>query len=41
MPGHVEVIGTMGQLPAGAITLIQTVEDAEAFTPRDPESSPT
>jgi 4-hydroxy-3-methylbut-2-enyl diphosphate reductase len=35
--GHVEVIGTMGQLPEGAITLIQTVEDAEAFTPRDPE----
>jgi 4-hydroxy-3-methylbut-2-enyl diphosphate reductase len=33
--GHVEVIGTMGQLPAGAITLVQTVEDAEAFTPRD------
>jgi 4-hydroxy-3-methylbut-2-enyl diphosphate reductase len=35
--GHVEVIGTMGQLPEGAITLIQTVEDAEAFTPRDPD----
>jgi 4-hydroxy-3-methylbut-2-enyl diphosphate reductase len=35
--GHVEVIGTMGQLPDDAITLIQTVEDAEAFTPRDPE----
>jgi 4-hydroxy-3-methylbut-2-enyl diphosphate reductase len=35
--GHVEVIGTMGQLPEGAITLIQTVEDAEAFTPRDAE----
>jgi 4-hydroxy-3-methylbut-2-enyl diphosphate reductase len=35
--GHVEVIGTMGQLPDEAITLIQTVEDAEAFTPRDPE----
>ena len=34
--GHVEVIGTMGQLPEGAITLIQTVEDAEAFAPRDP-----
>jgi 4-hydroxy-3-methylbut-2-enyl diphosphate reductase len=33
--GHVEVIGTMGQLPAGAITLVQTVEDAEAFAPRD------
>ena len=35
--GHVEVIGTMGQLPDGVISLIQTVEDAEAFTPRDPE----
>ncbi|HVY50316.1 MAG TPA: 4-hydroxy-3-methylbut-2-enyl diphosphate reductase [Devosia sp.] len=34
--GHVEVIGTMGQLPKGAITLVQTVEDAEAFAPRDP-----
>jgi len=30
------VIGTMGQLPPGAITLIETVADAEAFTPRDP-----
>ena len=27
--GHPEVIGTMGQLPAGAITLIETTEDAE------------
>ena len=35
--GHVEVIGTMGQLPEGAITLVQTVADAEAFQPRDPE----
>jgi 4-hydroxy-3-methylbut-2-enyl diphosphate reductase len=35
--GHVEVIGTMGQLPAGAITLVETVADAEAFVPRDPE----
>jgi len=35
--GHVEVIGTMGQLPDGAITLVQTVADAEAFVPRDPE----
>jgi 4-hydroxy-3-methylbut-2-enyl diphosphate reductase len=34
--GHPEVIGTMGQLPAGAITLLETVADAEAFTPRDP-----
>jgi 4-hydroxy-3-methylbut-2-enyl diphosphate reductase len=34
--GHVEVVGTMGQLPTGAITLIETTDDAEAFTPRDP-----
>ncbi|MGE0006158.1 MAG: 4-hydroxy-3-methylbut-2-enyl diphosphate reductase [Parvibaculaceae bacterium] len=34
--GHPEVIGTMGQLPDGAITLIETVAEAESFTPRDP-----
>jgi 4-hydroxy-3-methylbut-2-enyl diphosphate reductase len=34
--GHPEVIGTMGQLPAGAVKLIETVEDAERFTPADP-----
>jgi 4-hydroxy-3-methylbut-2-enyl diphosphate reductase len=34
--GHPEVVGTMGQLPAGAVALIQTVEEAMAFTPRDP-----
>lgn len=34
--GHPEVIGTMGQLPAGAITLLETTADAERFTPRDP-----
>jgi 4-hydroxy-3-methylbut-2-enyl diphosphate reductase len=34
--GHPEVIGTMGQLPQGAITLLETPADAEAFTPRDP-----
>ena len=33
--GHPEVIGTMGQLPDGAITLIETVEDALAFNPDD------
>lgn len=33
--GHPEVIGTMGQLPAGAVKLIETVEDAEVFTPVD------
>ncbi len=35
--GHVEVIGTMGQLPPGAVTLVETVADAEAFQPRDPD----
>lgn len=34
--GHPEVIGTMGQLDDGVMTLIETVEDVEAFTPRDP-----
>jgi 4-hydroxy-3-methylbut-2-enyl diphosphate reductase len=33
--GHPEVIGTMGQLPEGAITLIETVADAAKFMPRD------
>jgi 4-hydroxy-3-methylbut-2-enyl diphosphate reductase len=35
--GHVEVVGTMGQLPSEAITLIETVADAEAYLPRDPK----
>lgn len=35
--GHPEVIGTMGQLPPGAVSLIETVADAETFQPRDPE----
>ncbi len=34
--GHPEVVGTMGQLPGGAITLIETVADAERFEPSDP-----
>jgi 4-hydroxy-3-methylbut-2-enyl diphosphate reductase len=34
--GHPEVVGTMGQLPEDAATLVETVEDARAFTPRDP-----
>ena len=33
--GHPEVIGTMGQLPAGAVKLIETVDDAEGFAPVD------
>ncbi len=34
--GHPEVVGTIGQLPAGAIALIETVEEVETFVPRDP-----
>ncbi len=34
--GHPEVEGTLGQLPDGAITLIETAADARAFQPRDP-----
>ena len=33
--GHPEVVGTMGQLPAGSITLVQSIEDIEKFVPRD------
>jgi 4-hydroxy-3-methylbut-2-en-1-yl diphosphate reductase len=35
--GHPEVIGTLGQLPAGAATLIETTQAAQSFEPRDPE----
>ncbi|MGV6801276.1 MAG: 4-hydroxy-3-methylbut-2-enyl diphosphate reductase [bacterium] len=34
--GHPEVIGTMGQLPKGAVRLIETEEDAKSFTPAHP-----
>ena len=36
--GHPEVIGTFGQVPAGAMTLIEDVADAEAFAPADPDN---
>lgn len=36
--GHPEVIGTFGQVPEGTISLIESVEDAEAFAPADPEN---
>ncbi len=36
--GHPEVIGTMGQIEAGTISLIETVEDAENIEPADPNS---
>ena len=34
--GHPEVIGTFGQVPEGAITLVETVEDARTVDARDP-----
>src|SRR5438046_4439341 len=33
---HPEVVGTVGQLPPGAITLVQSVEEDARFLPRDP-----
>ena len=36
--GHPEVIGTMGQLPDGAITLIETEDQAQTFTPPNPDN---
>ncbi|MER9018825.1 4-hydroxy-3-methylbut-2-enyl diphosphate reductase [Mesorhizobium sp. M0898] len=36
--GHPEVIGTMGQLPDGAATLIETEADAASFVPADPQA---
>lgn len=34
--GHPEVIGTLGQLPPGTITLLESVEGVAALKPRDP-----
>ena len=34
--GHPEVIGTFGQVPVGAMSLIETAADAEVFAPADP-----
>ncbi|TRC97566.1 4-hydroxy-3-methylbut-2-enyl diphosphate reductase [Mesorhizobium sp. WSM4303] len=36
--GHPEVIGTMGQLAEGAVTLIETEADAATFAPVNPEA---
>lgn len=36
--GHPEVIGTLGQVPEGTMTLIETVADAQAFMPADPDN---
>lgn len=34
--GHPEVVGTMGQLPAGTVTLIEDIDDARAWVPKNP-----
>jgi 4-hydroxy-3-methylbut-2-enyl diphosphate reductase len=36
--GHPEVVGTMGQLPEGAVTLVETVEDIARLHPADPDN---
>jgi 4-hydroxy-3-methylbut-2-en-1-yl diphosphate reductase len=36
--GHPEVIGTMGQLPEGAVSLIETVDDVDRYQPADPDN---
>ena len=33
--GHPEVVGTLGQLPKGAVVLIETMEAARTFQPKD------
>jgi 4-hydroxy-3-methylbut-2-enyl diphosphate reductase len=35
--GHPETIGTMGQLPAGEVMLVETVEDVAEIEARDPD----
>jgi 4-hydroxy-3-methylbut-2-enyl diphosphate reductase len=35
--GHPEVIGTMGQLPDGAVLLVETVADVSGLAPDDPD----
>ena len=34
--GHPEVVGTMGQLPEGTVTLIEDIDDARAWAPQNP-----
>ena len=38
--GHPEVVGTMGQLPDGAVVLIETLDDVAAYQPQDPAKAP-
>lgn len=36
--GHPEVIGTMGQLPEGTVSLVETIEDAALYEPEDTQN---
>ena len=36
--GHPEVVGTFGQVPDGAMTLVETIEQAEAVAVADPDN---
>lgn len=36
--GHPEVVGTMGQLPEGSVTLIQTPDEARTFVPKNADN---
>lgn len=36
--GHPEVIGTMGQLPEGAVSLVETIEEVDRYEPLDPDN---
>lgn len=36
--GHPEVVGTMGQLPEGAVDLIETPDDVASYEPPDPQA---
>lgn len=36
--GHPEVVGTMGQLPEGAATLVETVDDIARLAPAEPDN---
>ncbi len=35
--GHPEVVGTLGQLPKDAVVLVETMEEAQTFQPKDPK----
>jgi 4-hydroxy-3-methylbut-2-enyl diphosphate reductase len=36
--GHPEVVGTLGQLPEGAMTLVESVDDVARLSPQNPDA---